>query len=96
MREEELINQLLTLVDKVSLNELGMRHQLEQEVERYHKFRTSVLGNKKEPTKRIKEIDMKNYAKYILRDGTVMEKRSLLASLKTRLVFKEKTLLLEQ
>jgi len=35
---------------------------------------------------------MKNYAKYILRDGTIMEKRELLASLKTRLTLKDKIL----
>ena len=40
------------------------------------------------------DIDMKNYAKYLLRDGNLFEKRELLSHLKDRLVIKEKVLVL--
>jgi hypothetical protein len=43
-----------------------------------------------------KSIDMKNYAKYILKDGTVYEKRDLLSNLRSRLLFKDKKLILEK
>ena len=37
-----------------------------------------------EAMKTQKEIDVKNYAKYILREGTILEKRELLSSLKSQ------------
>lgn len=37
--------------------------------------------------------DMKNYAKYILRDGTTIEKRELLTALKGSSILKDKLLI---
>jgi len=42
-----------------------------------------------------KSIDMKNYAKYLLKDGSVYEKRELLSNLRSRLILKDKELILE-
>ena len=41
------------------------------------------------------EVDMKNYAKYLLEEGTIDEKREMLSCLKSRIVLKENELLLE-
>jgi len=95
IREEELIKQFLRIIDKVNLDELGMREKIEKEIERYHKFQSKVLGltsKKKEQ----KEIDIRNYAKYILKDGSIMEKRELLACFKSRLFIKDKIIHLEK
>ncbi len=95
IREEELIKQFLRIIDKVNLDELGMREKIEKEIERYHKFQSNVLGlNNKEKAR--KEIDIRNYAKYILKDGSIMEKRELLACFKSRLFIKNKILYLEK
>jgi len=89
IREEELLSQILGLVDELSLNELGMRDKVEKEVERYHKFRMGVLGLNDTEQEKQKQIDMKNYAKYILREGEVAEKRELLMSLKSKLLLED-------
>ena len=94
MREEELINQLIGILDKISVNEIGMRHKLEEEIARFNKFQKiamKVEGNIK-PIK----IDLKTYAKYLLKEGSVIEKRELLSCLKSKLVIKERKLLLEK
>jgi hypothetical protein len=39
---------------------------------------------------------IKTYAKYLLTEGTINEKRDLLGNLKSKLVFKDKKILLEQ
>ena len=85
---------LRVLID-TDLDEFGMREKIKKEIERYHKFQSKVLGfNNKE--KEQKEIDIRNYAKYILKDGSIMEKRELLTCFKSRLFIKNKILYLEK
>jgi site-specific DNA recombinase len=93
IREEDLILELLKILDKVNINELGMRQKLEEEIARFNIFQRSVLG----ATGKIKnnqETDIRNYAKYILKEGTTIEKRELLANLRSRIIYKDKTLTL--
>ncbi len=96
IREEELVPELLKIIDQVNINELGMRHKLEEEISRFHKFQNVVLQDK---TKRIlndEEVNIRIYAKYLLKEGSVTEKRELLANLRSRLIYKDKTLTLMQ
>ena len=93
IREEDLIIEMLKILDKVNINELGMKQKLEDEIARFNIFQRSVLG----ATNKIqnnKETDIRNYAKYILKEGTVGEKRELLANLRSRIVYKDKKLTL--
>ena len=92
--EPGLIAELIELVDKIDLDELGIKSKIEQEIARFNKFRIGVLGHKKES--RNSEIDIKNYAKYLLAEGTIYEKRELLAFLKSKLTLKDKKIILEQ
>jgi site-specific DNA recombinase len=89
MREEELLKQLLGIMDKINLDEAGMREPLEREIARYRKFRSGVLGIDEEEQKKQEEIDIRGYAKYILREGTSLEKRELLSKLKSKLTLKD-------
>ena len=61
-----------------------MKEKIKREVERVKKFNRVVPGNTNEIT--IVDIDVRNYAKYILRDGTDLEKRELLACLKNKII----------
>ncbi len=91
IREEELITEMLKILDQVDLNELGMRQKLEDEISRFNIFQRSVLGST-DKIQNNKDTDIRNYAKYILKEGTVMEKRELLANLRSRIVYKDKEL----
>jgi DNA invertase Pin-like site-specific DNA recombinase len=46
IREEELLEQLLQLIDKIDIDEIGMREKIEIEINKYRQFSYSVLGNK--------------------------------------------------
>jgi DNA invertase Pin-like site-specific DNA recombinase len=94
IREEDLITELLKILNKVNINELGMRQKLEEEISRFNIFQRSVLGTT-EKIKNNKDTDIRNYAKYILKEGTTIEKRELLANLRSRISYKDKTLLLQ-
>lgn len=94
IREEELITELLKILDKVDINELGMRQKLEDEIARFNIFQRSVLGAT-EKIKNNQDTDIRNYAKYILKEGTTVEKRELLGNLRSRIIYKDKILTLE-
>jgi DNA invertase Pin-like site-specific DNA recombinase len=91
--EPDLINELIELIDKIDLDELGIKTQIEQELARFNKFRIGVLGHKKEACD--SEIDARNYAKYLLSEGTILEKRELLSLFKSKLILKDKKITLE-
>ena len=93
IREEELITELLKILDKVNINELGMRQKLEDEIARFNIFQRSVLGAT-DKIQNNKETDIRNYAKYILKEGSTSEKRELLANLRSRIEYKDKALTL--
>ena len=44
---------------------------------------------------KIPKISVKEFAKYLLKEGTMLEKRELLQNLKNRIVLKEKKITLE-
>ncbi len=90
--EANLINELAELVDKIDLDELGIRDKIEKELMRFNKFRIGVLGHKKEVSN--SDIDIRNYAKYLLKEGTITEKRELLSFLKSKLVLKDRKIIL--
>ncbi|MCX6760347.1 MAG: recombinase family protein [Candidatus Nealsonbacteria bacterium] len=96
MREEELINQLIDIVDKLDINELGIKHRFENELARYNKFQRIIDGNNENKLKPQRDIDVKTYVKYLLKEGSIIEKRELLSCLKSRLVIKNKIVCLEK
>ena len=97
IREEELINQLANLIDTIDLNELGIRHKLEAELERHQRFQKGVLGlSSDQDEKDEKEINLRKYAKYLLKEGSVSEKRELLGCLKGRMVMENRAISLEK
>ena len=83
-----MILQLINIIDQVNLDELGLRKQLKEEVDRYYKFQ-GILEIEKQKIETI-DVDMRNYAKYVLKEGSVFEKRALLSHLKDRLIFTNK------
>lgn len=91
IREEELITELLKIIDQMNINELGMRQKLEDEIARFNIFQRSVMGEKHK-IQNTKDTDIRNYAKYLLKEGSVSEKRELLGNLRSRIIYKDKKL----
>ncbi len=92
VREEELVEQLAGILDTVSLDEIGMKDKIKAEIESHNEFQESVLGRTVKEKVKIKDIDIRNYAKHILRKRPMHEKRELLVNLRSKLLLKEKVL----
>lgn len=88
INEEELIDQFGLLMDTINFDEVGIQDKIKTEVQRFKKFNQMILGNKEKIE--VGEIDIRNYAKYILRNGTDGEKRELLGCLKSKITLKGK------
>lgn len=93
IEERVLIFQLLEIIDKVDRDRSGIKKKLEAEIERHKKFHSGIMG-KAEETYHAKDTDIRNYAKYLLTEGSMFEKRDLLTCLRSKLLLKEKTLFL--
>lgn len=94
VREEALIEQMVRVMDKVDFNKMAMRDKFEAEVERMRKFqRAFANGSDAKPQK---DVDLCGYAKYLLKEGSVTEKRELLLCIKSKLVLVQGELSLEK
>ena len=89
IEEKVLIEQLLGIMDEVDLDTSGIKDKLEDEIERHNIFQTRIMGKAKEEY-RTKDADMRNYAKYLLTQGSMFEKRDLLRCLKSRIILQNK------
>jgi DNA invertase Pin-like site-specific DNA recombinase len=93
INEEDLIKQFEKLLDQIDINEIGMRDRIKDEVQRIKKFQHSVLGLKQEI--QIHDIDVRNYAKFILKDGSIDEKRELFSCFKSKILLANKDITLK-
>lgn len=91
IEEKTLIAQLSEIIDKVDLDKSGMKKRLESEIERHKKFHSGIMGKQKEEY-HVKDTDIRNYAKYLLLEGNIFEKRDLLTCLNSKLILLEKNI----
>lgn len=92
INEVDLIEQFEELVDTISIDEIGVKEKLKSEVERFKKFQQSILGFKAKVE--VADVDIRNYAKYLLREGADVEKRELLGCLRGKITLKDKLIVL--
>lgn len=89
VEEQVLISRLTEIVDKIDLDQSGIRNKLKAEIERHKKFHSGIMG-KAEVEYAANNTDIRNYAKYVLREANIVEKRDLLSCMKGRLILYEK------
>lgn len=90
IREEELIAKLLKIFDQININEFGMKTKLEDEIKRFSPFQRTVFGSDGTQEADEAEVNIRAYAKYLLRQGSISEKRELLGNLRGRSVYRNK------
>ncbi len=93
INEDDLIEQFAQLMDRINLDETGIRKKLEAEIQRIKHFQASLLGKREKIE--AEDVDIRNYAKYLLREGTKTEQRELMGCFKSKLVLEKGTITLE-
>ncbi|MDP3696527.1 MAG: recombinase family protein [Candidatus Taylorbacteria bacterium] len=84
LREEELVGQLVKILDQIDFNNSGIQIKFEEELKRFNKFQRGVLGFSNSKSVH-QDIDLKTYAKYILKEGTNEEKRELMGCFRSKI-----------
>lgn len=74
------------MADTLSLDKVKLTAKLNSEIQKFKKLQAMFLGKKK--SDKIEPIDLKEYAKFVLREGTVLEQRSVLGCVSSELVLK--------
>ena len=90
IEEKVLISQLTEVIDGIDLDRSGIKKKLEAEIERHKKFHSGIMG-KADESYSVKDADIRNYAKYLLTEGSIFEKRDLLACVKSRITLRNKS-----
>ncbi len=92
INETDLIKQFEGLIDKIDIDKTGIQEKIKEEVTRFKKFQQSLLSTKEKIV--VADIDIRNYAKYVLQEGKDVEKRELLGCLKGKIELKNKSIIL--
>ena len=83
IREEDLVEQVCGIIERLEISQLGIQKRMKEEIKRFKQFQLLTQDNA-QPVK-VSDVDMKKYLKYILLNGTVLEKREVLTNIKTNL-----------
>ena len=92
INEEDLLIQLQDLMDDLEIQTVPMKERITHEVKRFKKFEQMLLGTKTDVA--VKDIDIRNYAKFILQEGSMEEKREFLRCLKSEIFLNDKKIYL--
>lgn len=92
LNEVDMIKQLEELIAKLDINEIGIKEKIKREVERFKKFQSIIQGKSDKIV--VKDVDIRDYCRYVLREGEDVEKRELLSNLKSWLRIKNKQIIL--
>ena len=74
------------MINTVSINKVKLTAKLDSEIQKFKKLQAIFLGKMK--TEKIETIDLKDYAKFVLKDGSVLEQRAVLGCISSELVLK--------
>jgi hypothetical protein len=92
VKESILIDEMLPIIDKMSMDKSELKQKLQEEVARYALFQTGVLGEDLKQSKKHKDISIKIFAKHMLKHGTLLQKREVLSCIKSKILLKDKKL----
>ena len=92
LNEDDLIKAFQKMASTIELDEVSLTDKLNFEIKRFKKLQAMFLG--KEKTKDIQPIDLREYATFVLKEGSVLEKRSILECLKSEMVMKDRLIYL--
>ena len=88
LNETDLIEALVKMLDTISLDQVKITAKLKDEIKKFKKLQAMFLGKKK--TERIELIDVRDYARFVLTEGTVLEQRSVLECVSSELMLRDR------
>jgi len=90
INEDDLIVAFQNMADKLELNKVELNEKMNIEIQRFKKLQAMFLGKKK--SEKIDPVDLRDYAKFVLSEGSILEKRAVLGSIQNEIFLKNKTI----
>ncbi len=90
INETDLIKELQKVIDNINIDSVLVLPKIKSEIERMKRFQKILLH--KNADLKIQEVDVKDYVKFVLNDGSIEEKREVLGCFKSRLILRNKAL----
>jgi hypothetical protein len=90
INEIDLIKQLQKLTDELNLKKFPIQNKIKNEIKRFKKFQSITTGKIKNID--VNDVDVKNYAKFLLKEGSNEEKRELITYFKNKIILKNKVI----
>ena len=92
LREEKLTEAFIRLLTNITVEEIESKEALQVELDRFRRLSAAVLGDIENNRS---GINLHNFAKYILTEGTRAEKRALISCLEKTIYLKDKKVVTE-
>lgn len=92
VREELIIKQLIEMVDKIGIDEKMINDKLKLEIQRFNSFYRLIYNDE---SKDKKEVDIRDYVKHVLVNGSVEKKREIARCFSGKIVLENKKILLQ-
>lgn len=94
LEEDILRRQIIKFIEKLDLNNLNLSERLKLDLENFTKTKKEILILNNIFSE--EEINLTEYSRYILRDGTITEKRNLITGLNLEIYLHNKELILNR
>lgn len=96
LREEDLVKQLIPLIGELDLNQPSIRKKFDAEVARLNKFHKSFMGGEGDAKMNVKGVDVQDYARYVLNDGSMTERREFMGCIKSKITVTKKVVAIQK
>jgi len=93
INEDDLIKEFQKLADTLEINELKLTQKINDEIKRFKKLQ-SMFTNQKD-TPEMRTVDIRGYIKFVLKDGSIIEKRAILDCFKNEIFMKNKSIFIK-
>lgn len=88
INEDGLIEEFERIIDQIDFDTIAVNGKIKEDLEKFRKFQKILLNNNQKV--KVKEIDVRDYAKYVLKQGSSVEKRELLGCLRGQIILTER------
>ena len=96
IREDALILQLLEMLDDIDINTISVWDSLREEIRRYNLFQSQLLKKDSRDVVSAKQINLREYMKYMISNGSKDEKREILGMIQADIILKDKKVYIEK
>ena len=96
IREDALILQLLEMLDDIDINTISVWDSLKEEIRRYNLFQSQLLKKDSRDVVSAKQINLREYMKYMISNGSKDEKREILGMIQADIILKDKKVSIEK